>query len=358
MVELKESLRELCLISAISGREKPVAQAMQRRFSEQGLHAEIDVLGNCMTTVSGLDTQRPSVMVFGHMDQLGFIVRKIEPDGFLRIERLGGVPERIMPALTVHVITRQGGFVPGVIGLKAHHATTAEEKTKVRPVGDSYVDIGATCRQEVLSLGIDIGSAVVYAPRFTELLGGRICATSLDNRVACAVLLALAEKLKNNPVDSTVHLVGTVQEEYNVRGAVVAARRNMPAAAICIDVCLDHGTPDMKDLGEVQLGEGPVLSLYNFHGRGTLNGVIPHEDMVELFEKASEEQGIAVQRAVTLGLLTDLAYVQFENLGLKAIDIGIPCRYTHSPSEICCLSDVEQTVELIYSALKLLPCVQ
>ena len=101
----------------------------------------------------------------------------------------------------------------------------------------------------------------------------------------------------------------------------------------------------------MQLGSGPAISLYNFHGRGTLNGTIPHPGMVKLIESASEKSGINIQRSVSIGLLTDLAYLQFEGMGLKAIDIGIPCRYTHSPAEMCSLRDVEQAADLIYEAI-------
>jgi putative aminopeptidase FrvX len=344
----------MCLIPAISGYENPIAHFMEKAFLNCALTSTIDVLGNCIATVEGTDTGLPSVMVFGHMDQLGFLVRNIEENGFLRLERLGGVPERVMPACDICVITRDGAPINGVIGLKSHHVTPAEEKYVVKKVSDSYVDIGATSREQVKSLGIDVGSPVVYTPKFIELLNQTFCATSLDNRIACSVVLELAKKLTEKPIKNTVHLAGTVQEEFNDRGAVLAARAKQPAIAICIDVCIEYGTPDLKGQGEVFMGKGPVISLYNFHGRGTLNGVIPNRDMVRLFERASETSGIPIQRSISIGLLTDLAYVQFEGFGLKAIDIGVPCRYTHSPAEICSMVDIEQTIDLIYTALTLL----
>jgi putative aminopeptidase FrvX len=353
-LSVKDNLKSLCLIPAVSGHEHPVAHFMEQTLSSYGLTPTIDVMGNCMVTIGGTDTRLSSIMVFGHMDQLGFLVRNIEKDGFLRLERLGGVPEQVMPARDICVVTRNGGLINGVIGVKPHHATPAEEKYIVRKVLDSYVDIGATSKEQVRSLGIDVGSPVVYTPRFTELLNQTVSATSLDNRIACSVVLELAKRLAEKPVGNTVHLAGTVQEEYNDRGAILAARAKQPSVAICIDVCIEHGTPDMKGQGEVIMGHGPVISLYNFHGRGTLNGVIPHRDMVRLFERASDLSNIPVQRSVSLGLLTDLAYVQFEGLGMKAIDIGVPCRYTHSPTEVCSIADIEQTVDLISTALTLL----
>ncbi len=350
-MEIKEHLQSLCMISALSGYEQPVARYMQQAFADAGLVSEIDTMGNCITTVEGKDPSLPSVLVFGHMDQLGFVVRSIESDGFLRVERVGGVPERVMPAREVLVKTRNQSYINGVIGMKSHHATTADEKYIVRKVGESYIDIGATSKEEVRALGIEIGAPVVYVPKFMELENGRVAATSLDNRIACAVVLALSRRLQEAPVAHTVHLAGTVQEEYNDRGAVLAARAKQPQIAICVDICLEHGTPDMKGLGEVQLGHGPVISLYNFHGRGTLNGVIPHPGMVSLMENAAQARNIPLQRTVAIGLLTDLAYVQFEGLGIKAMDIGVPCRYAHSPCEVCCIDDMSGAVDLIYEAI-------
>ncbi len=354
-MSVRENLKTLCLIPALSGHEQPVAAYMKKTLQENGTDVKTDTMGNVFTTIGGADPSLPSVMVFGHMDQLGFVVRAIDEDGFIRIERLGGVPERVMPARAVLVQTRGGKWIPGIIGLKSHHATTADEKYVVRKVEDSYIDIGADTKQEVLALGIEIGATVAYQPKSIDLCNDRVAATSLDNRIACTVVLELAARLKKNPVANTVHLAGTVQEEYNDRGAMLAARALKPDTAICIDICLEHGTPDMKKLCETRLGGGPVISLYNFHGRGTLNGVIPHPGMVRLIENAAKEKEIPLQRSVAVGLLTDLAYVQFENMGVMAVDIGVPCRYTHSPSEVCSLSDIEKTVDLIYEAIRLLP---
>ena len=350
-MSVKSNLEALCLIPAISGHEQPVAAYMKESFAKAGLKPEIDRMGNCIATVEGQDPSLPSILVFGHMDQIGFMVKYIDDDGFILVERLGGVPERVMPAREVCIIARDGTHIDGTIGVKAHHATSAEEKYVVRKVDASYIDIGARSRDEVKMLGIDIGSPVLYAPSFTTLRNDTVRATSLDNRVACAIVLELAQKLKDNAVKNTVHLAGTVQEEFNDRGAIIAARAVKPDMVICIDICLEHGTPDMKGTGEVRLGSGPVISLYNFHGRGTLNGTIPHPGMVKLIESAAEKSGINIQRSVSIGLLTDLAYVQFEGMGLKAVDIGIPCRYTHTPAEMCSIGDIEKAADLIYEAI-------
>ena len=348
---LKQTLHDLCLIPALSGYEQKMASYLSQQFESYGFKTSIDTLGNCICKISGTDPNGPTVMVFGHMDQLGFVVRYIEPDGFIRLERLGGIPEKALPALEVEIQSRDGSMFSGVIGNKSHHATPPEEKYIVDRYTNLFVDIGALSREDVLSRGIDIGSPVVYAGRFRELLNGRVSATSLDNRLSCAILILLAQKLQQSPVAVSVALVGTVQEEFNLRGAMVASRSVHPQYAIGLDIALEGGSPDMCGKNPVLMGKGPVMSLYNFHGRGTLNGTIPHPSMVKLFEQTCAETGILLQREVTMGSLTDLSYLQLEGRGIPSIDIGVPCRYTHTPAEVCDLHDIEMAAELVYQAL-------
>jgi putative aminopeptidase len=245
-------------------------------------------LGNLMATIPG-DPGLPSVMVFTHMDQLGFVVRKIEADGLIRLERLGGVPERALAAQAV-VLCTEAGDLPGVIANKSHHATTPEEKYKVLPYAELYVDAGFTSADEARAAGVRIGTPVTYAPRVLPLHGSRLAGTSVDDRAGCAVLLALAEARKGKP-GPTLHLVWSVQEEFNLRGVLPAATALQPDIALQIDLLLACDTPDMGHRGEVALGGGPGISLYSFHGRGTLNGVIPHPALVRLMEMRRRGRG-------------------------------------------------------------------
>lgn len=136
-----------------------------------------------------------------------------------------------------------------------------------------------------------------------------------------------------------------------MRGAVVAAQSLKPDIAIQIDLMNASDTPDMAERGDIALGGGPGISLYSFHGRGTLNGVIPHPAMVQLFENAAESAGIPLQRSAQVGVLTDLSYVQLVGEGVASIDIGFPMRYSHSATEMCDLSDLEGLTRLILAAL-------
>lgn len=347
-----ELIKELCLAPAPSGYEKRAAEVFWRRIKPFTDSIRLDRIGNVMATLEGTDPDSPSVMIYAHLDQLGFIVRRIEPDGFLQLDRLGGIPEKVLPALRLMIRTTDGDFIPGVIGNKAHHAASAEEKYKVDAVTSLFVDIGAASGQAAREMGIEIGCPAVYEPAFQILSPDRISGTALDDRGGIAALILAAGHLSKNRPPSTVHFVGTVWEEFNIRGAVFAARRLKPHIALGLDVVLAGDTPDLKTRYQNALGKGPTINLYNFHGRGTLNGMIPHEGLVKLAEASANKEGIPHQRFASLGIITESAYVQMENDGAACLDLGFPARYTHSPIETCSLSDIENLGRLAAAIAK------
>lgn len=341
---------ELVEIPGLAGHEDRVRRAIAAHLATAGIASRGDRLGNLIATLPGA-ADTPSVMVFAHMDQLGFVVRKVEADGRLRLTRLGGVAERALAAQAVRVATRTGEL-SGVIANKSHHATEPEEKYTVLRTADLSVDCGFASAAEAARAGVAIGDPVTYLPRLVPLASNRIAATALDDRAGCAVLVLLAEALQADPARPTVHVVFSVQEEFNLRGAVVAAQALKPDIAIQIDLMLATDTPDMADRGEMRLGGGPGMSLYSFHGRGTLNGVIPHPALVDLFERAAVSAGIPLQRSAQTGILTDNSYVQLVGEGVAAIDVGFPMRYTHSALEVCDLDDLDALTRLLVRAIR------
>ncbi len=346
---IRETLTELMLIPGLSGHEGRVAKAIAAHLDRLGVPRRSDRLGNLTATLPG-DPALPSVMVFAHMDQPGFVVRKIEPCGLIRLERLGGVPERALPAQAV-VLCTDAGDLPGVIANKSHHATTPEEKYRVLPYAELYVDAGFGTAAEAQAAGVRIGTPVTYLPRVLPLHGTRLAGTAVDDRAGCAVLIALARarRPKSGP---TVHLVWSVQEEFNLRGILPAATALQPDIALQIDLLLACDTPDMAARGEVTLGGGPGISLYSFHGRGTLNGVIPHPALVRLVEDAATAQGLPLQRSAHTGALTDLSYVQFMGPeGVACLDVGFPMRHSHSALEVVDTADLEGLATLLDAAL-------
>lgn len=341
------NLEKLAMLPGLAGFEEKVAAFMKSIFEDAGLTPFIDTFGNVIAKVEGTNTKAPVIMISAHMDSLGFLVRYVEEDGFLRIERLGGIPEKVLPATQIQVQCRDGSMIDGVIGVKAHHVTPPEEKYIVDKYMNLFVDIGASSRQEVFELGIDVGSPIVYKPKFQRLLGHRALMSAVDDRGGCAAVLEMGYQLTAKRPESTVYLVGTVQEEYNLRGGMMAARSIKPDIAIGLDGGGGSDTPDLKGAGHVGMGLGPIMSLYNFHGRGTLNGTIPHPAMVRLTEESSKELGMPLQRSAHIGGLTELAYIQLEGKGVMSIDLGYPGRYTHSPCECADMEDIDKLCTLV-----------
>lgn len=345
-MSLRHLLSDLMSVPGLSGHEDRVRRRIAQHLDP--LPCDTDRLGNIWTTFEG---QGPSVLLFTHMDQLGFIVRKIEDDGFLRLERLGGVPERALASQEVIVCLDNGQDVSGIIANKSHHATSPEEKYTVVRYPDLYVDCGFESRAEAEAAGVRIGSPVVYAPGNFPLGQHRLTGPAIDDRAGCAVLVDVAHALAQRTRGPTVHVAFTTLEEFNLRGVQPLAQRLLPDIAIQIDLMLATDTPDMRERGEMRLGKGPGISLYSFHGRGTLNGVIPHPAMVRLFEDAAKAIDVPLQRSAQTGVLTDLSYVQLVGEGVASIDVGFPMRYSHSSREVVDLRDLEQLRDLLVAAL-------
>jgi len=343
-------IKELCLIPGLSGYEDNVRKYLENKLNENKLEHHNDILGNLICTLPG-KKDLPSVMLFAHMDQLGFIVKKIEDDGFLRVERLGGVPEKALASQEVTIQSEDGKYFNGIIGNKSHHATPVEEKYKVISYRDIYIDAGFSNKDEVIQNKINIGSPITYAPYFNLMGKHSLTGTSIDDRAGCAVIFEVAKKLQKKIHRPTVHIVFSVQEEFNLRGVLPVAQKIKPDIAIQIDLMLASDAPDMNAQGEVLLGNGPCMSMYSFHGRGTLNGLIPHPSLINLFKNISKKNNINLQRSATVGVLTDSSYVQLVDKGVAAIDMGFPIRYSHTSREVCDLRDLIDLENLLSEAI-------
>jgi putative aminopeptidase len=354
MEDMKDRLRtlthDLMLIPGLSGHEGRVRRYLAARLDELRLAWHTDRLGNLIATIDG-NPAAPRVMLFAHMDQLGFVVRKIEKSGLIRVERLGGVPEKALPSLPVLFCIGEGRDRPGLIANKSHHATAPEEKYRVLPYAELYIDAGLDSADAVHAAGIEIGTPVVYEPKVLHLGPDRIAGTSVDDRAACAVVLEVARAFLGTSERPQTSIVFSVQEEFNLRGAMVAAYALSPDIAIQIDLMLATDTPDMTTRGECELGGGAAMAMYSFHGRGTLNGTIPHPALVKLFLQTAAAAGMPLQRSAHVGALTDSSYVQGVREGIACIDLGFPTRYTHSSLEVCDLRDLEALTKLLVNGL-------
>lgn len=343
-----ELLKTLCEIAAISGHEDKMILYVTQYLKKYTEDIHVDKLGNITATFAGTDPETPTLAFFAHMDEIGLIVRKVEENGFLRVERVGGVPERALVSLGVQVHSLDDSKAyPGIFGMVSHHITPADKKYAVTTTADLYIDIGASSKQEVLEMGIDTGSVVTYGNNFM-VLGDMVVSKSLDDRMGIYNLLEVAEYLKEHPQRTTVYLIFSVQEEFNIRACTPTFNRLQPDAAVCVDITPSCDTPDTLGKYDVKLGNGPAIMYMNFHGRGTLGGLLPNPKLNRLIEKTAGNNKIAVQKEVIIGVITDDAFTQHVGTeGIPMAHLSIPLRYTHSPAEAASMKDIDATTTLL-----------
>lgn len=347
---LEERIRHLASLDGISSREDAVIDYMYDAFCAFSNQVEVDRIGNVICRFPGTSESARKMMLFAHMDEIGFIIRKIEDSGFIRVERIGGVSTQILPGTYVKILGKEP--VMGVIGTPSHHFIKAESKFSVPAVNELYIDIGAASKKEVEDRGIRVGNMVVFDDHYMKLSENLISGKALDDRAGCAILLELAEALAEGQPEWDVYLVAAVMEEYNIRGIMPAVRKIQPEVSIGIDITPACDTPDM-DYNDIALGKGPALTEMNFHGRGTLAGVLPDQKLLEKLVEICENRQIPYQREVAPGVITENGFILFENEGIAVANVSIPTRYTHTPFECIHRQDAEQIVELLtYFALE------
>lgn len=350
--DLAAVIRTLSGVAAPAGNEDRLGALVEARLRELGLTPRVDRLGQVAVEFGRADADR-CILVSAHLDELGLVVRRIDNDGMLRVHRLGGMPERVLPGLRVIVHTRCAD-VPAVVGLKSHHLTLPEDKYVAKPATELYLDLGTHDAASVADVGVRVGDPVTYQPAWSDLAGGRFSGKSLDDRVGVAALLAYVERLVAEPPAHRVVVAFTTQEEFHVRGTLALVAMYQPDVVVNVDITPATDTPDLAGVGGVGLGGGPTLSRLSFHGRGTLGGLIPHPALVGAVETAAGNAGVQLQYDATVGVITDAAFVTMATAdGIAAVGLGIPVRYTHSPVETAQLSDIEQCVELVAAAIPL-----
>lgn len=328
-----------------SGAEDLVIKQFVSDLEQLGINAHVDPLGNVIAKLNDPAPGHPKVMVSAHLDEIGFVVRKIEPDGFLRVHRVGGVNDRVIAGQ--QLIFQGNGFIDGVVGVKAKHVSSPEELRTVVSVDEAYVDVMVSSEEAAHQLGLSVGSLGTFASSFRQR-GDYLQGKALDNRVAVAQLLKLARNLRDNPPQVGVTLVGTVQEEFSVRAGVTAARAVAPDLAFCLDIAIATDTPDLQAHGSVRLGAGPVITRFT---RANLNGIIPNPKLWRFVRDTAKQHGIATQYGVLQGGLTDGSFMQYENQGIPTLDLSFATRYTHTPVETCHLADVQAGIQLLTQVL-------
>lgn len=350
MKTFNKLIRELTEINGNSGYEDEVIKYIIKKLKDNASEIKVDSIGNVTAIYKCNKENAKKIMLFAHMDEVGMIVRKIEDNGILRAQKLGSVNPNILPGTMIEIIG-EDKKIPGVIGAKSHHFLQAEDKYKVGNFEQLYIDIGATSKADVESLGVKVGNPIVYKSNFIELANDQVCNKAMDNRAAISILLKIGININKDKLNSDLYLVFGVQEEFNTRGMLPVVREVAPDIAIGFDVTPSCDVPDVKQYSDVVIGKGPALTYMNHHGRGTLAGLVANNKLLSFIEEVAEENNIQIQREVAIGVLTETAYIVFENSNTVVANISIPTRYTHTPIEVVSLKDINACYNLVCNFL-------
>jgi putative aminopeptidase FrvX len=335
-------LQRLAAVHAPSGREEALGDVVAQLWAEAGTVVR-DGLGNLSVTIG---EGGPHVAFVAHLDEVGFIVRRIREDGFVRLQRVGGIPERVLAGQEI-VLHGTNGPVRGVVGTWPHHYTPDADKHRVVTMDGLYLDLGVRSARAVTDeLGVKVGDHGTY-PRTFWTQGDTVFCNALDDRAGLAAITGALADVAGR-VEGTVTFIASVQEEFSIRGLVPTVRRVDPDVLYVIDISPATDTPEVGEAAsEVRLGAGPVMHLYSFHGRGTLAGVIPPPRLVEHVATSAAGIGLDLQRAAFHGGLTDGSFAQLENDGIPSIELGVACRSTHTAVERCSAADLEGLRRLV-----------
>ena len=235
-------LEELSNAPAPSGYEGPVRNILRREFQAAGLEVSTDGMGSLIGVLRG-PANGPRIMLAAHMDEVGAMVRFVTPEGMVKFQLLGGWLDQALADQRWTIVTAQGA-VTAVSGLKSPHIAAADERSRVTPREDVFLDVGAKSKQEVESLGIRPGDPIAPASSFAALASGRYVGKALDDRVGCVMLVETLRRLKERGIKppNTLYFVGTVQEEVGLRGAHTAVAAVKPALGFSLEagIAADH----------------------------------------------------------------------------------------------------------------------
>lgn len=322
-------MKSLCAVRGVSGNEKAVSDKLLPMIAPLSDKVWSDAMGNLIALKKGTapDGERRKIMLCAHMDEIGFIVTYIDDKGYIRVAPIGGIN---FVAAAYSSVT----FANGVKGILVPEAGTAAADIKQDKV---YVDIGAKDKKEA-ERKVKIGDFCALDGKITRLCGKRVAGRPLDDRIGCAMLVKLAEMLKDTPCRDDVYYVFSVQEEVGLRGSKPAAYGIMPDIGIAFDVTLTGDVPGAKPMA-CAVGDGAAIKIKD-------NSVFCDRALVEELTAVAKEQGIKHQFEILLAGGTDTAAMQMTGAGTRAAALSVPTRYVHSGVEMLDLGDAEACVKL------------
>ena len=325
-----------------SGYERAPARVWREEARTFARDVRGDVAGNSIAEVTG--TGGPTILLAGHIDEIGLIVTYVDDDGFLYVSPIGGWDPQVLVGQRVRIAgtAGDGGDVLGVVGKKPIHLMKPEEREKASKLTDLWVDIGAASREDA-EARVMVGDAGVLDARTIEMPNDRLVSRSIDDRIGAWVVLEALRRYAAEPGVARVVAVATTQEEIAYRhggGAAVCAGAICPQMALVVDVTFstDHPGMEKKELGDHKLGSGPVLA------RGSIISPVVHR----LLRTTAEARQIPFTVAAAgRDTSTDADAIHVAAQGVATGLVSVPNRYMHSPNEMVSLRDLDAAAELI-----------
>ena len=327
-----ETIKTLCRLAGPSGAEEPVRQYLLRQARPHADEVRQDAMGNLLVFKRGRARPARTILLAAHMDEVGVIVKSATEDGFLRFAFVGGVDRRVAIGKRVFLGPER---LPAVIGMKPIHLASAEERKKIPPLEQLYLDLGASSRAEAEQLAAP-GTYGVFDNTLTELEGDMLSVKALDDRVGCGGMLSLLQQ--ELPVDTWFAF--TVCEEVGCRGAFGAAFGLKPDIALILEGTTAADLPGVSGAKRVCApGQGPVLPFMD-------GGTVYDRALFERLRDLAEQNGIPWQTKRRIAGGTDAQAIQKAGAGCRVAAISAAIRYIHSPASVGCTRDFVQMKQL------------
>jgi len=339
MDKLELLLKELTESDGVAGYEGETRRVIKKHFEPFGEILE-DKLGSLICRKNSL-VQEPKVILVGHMDEIGFMVKLITKEGFVRFTPLGGWWDQVLLGHRVCIRTNKGSIL-GVIGAKPPHLLSEEERKKVCEKKDMYIDIGATSQQEVEDAGIRVGDPVIPVSEFAVLPDVKAyMAKAFDDRVGCALVITVLQRLTEKEHPNAVFGVATVQEEVGARGATTSVEVINPDVAIILETDIAGDVPGIKpEESAIKLGGGPTLVAYDAR-------MIPNLKLRDMVIDVAKKLNIPLQMSAIEGGATDGGPIHLHRVGVPTVVLGVPTRHIHSHNTVLRRDDFDHTAALV-----------
>jgi len=333
-------LKELLEAPSPSGYEQPAAKVFRKRVESCVDELIGDVHGNSIAVLN--PGAKFKFMISGHVDEIGLMITHIDDRGYIYTAQIGGMDPSLLVGQRVKIMAKKGA-VCGVIGRKAIHQMTPEERKKGVEMENIWVDIGADNRKDAEKY-VAVGDPIVIDVAYRRLDTGMVVSRAMDDKAGAFVVAEVMRGLARRKPKICVIGVATVQEEIGLRGAITSSYRVNPDAGIAIDVgfASDHPETDAKKIGEVKIGKGP-----NLHRGANINPLLE-----ESLEKTAKKLKMPIQiTAIPRGTGTDANAMQLARGGAATALVSIPLRYMHTPVEMLSLKDLDYCVRLLVEYL-------